>query len=102
MDLAPLYRPLADGEPIPPGAVRIRRPVPTWNNAEQPKAGYRCPNRECTIAAVLIEVDVTKARQDEHPRTPHLMTDAKCPFCGSRLELGSYFEVVVLVPAQST
>jgi hypothetical protein len=53
--------------------------MPTWTNAEHTKAGYRCPNRECVVAAVLIEVDITKARQDQHRQTPHLMTDASAP-----------------------
>jgi hypothetical protein len=35
-----------------------------------------------------------------HPRTPHLMTDARCPFCGGPHVLGGYFEVLELAPVE--
>jgi hypothetical protein len=58
-----------------------------------PKAGYRCPNRRCTAAVVLVEADYTRGAE------PHLMTDAHCPFCKELLPMVGYFEVAHLVPA---
>jgi hypothetical protein len=49
----------------------------------------------CSVAVVMIEVDSSTL---PHPRTPHLMTDARCPFCGEPLVLGGYYEVVELAP----
>jgi hypothetical protein len=31
---------------------------------------------------------------------PHLMADARCPFCDQVPEFGGYFDTVVLVPAE--
>jgi hypothetical protein len=44
---------------------------------------------------MLLEVDSTTL---PHPRTPHLMCDARCPFCGQLMRLVSYFEIIELVP----
>jgi hypothetical protein len=35
-----------------------------------------------------------------HPRTPHLMCDARCPFCGTLMRLVSYYDVVELVAVE--
>jgi hypothetical protein len=46
---------------------------------------------------MLLEVDSTTR---PYPRTPHLMCDARCPFCGTLMKLVSYFEVVELVAVE--
>jgi hypothetical protein len=89
-----LFRPLRPGEPVPPGAVRVRVPGELWADSKHPKAGYRCLNRRCTAAVVLVEADDTPGGAE-----PHLMTDAHCPFSKELLRMVGYFEVVVLVPA---
>ena len=93
MPPANLYRPLRPGEPVPPNAVRVRVPAELWADPKHPKAGYRCPNRRCTAAVVLVDADDTGGAE------PHLMTDAHCPFSKELLRMVGYFEVVVLVPA---
>jgi hypothetical protein len=42
---------------------------------------------------MLLEVDSTTL---PHPRTPHLMCEARCPFCGRLTKLVSYFDLVEL------
>ena len=88
-----LYRPLRPGETPPPGAARVRVPVETWTEPKHPKAGYRCLNRRCTAAVVLVEADDTRGAE------PRLMTDAQCPFCKELLRMVGYFEVAHLAPA---
>jgi hypothetical protein len=73
-----LYRILQPGEPRPDNVVRIGVPVKESADFHFPKAGYRCPNNACSVSVVLIEVDAIVV---PHPRTPHLMSDACCPFC---------------------
>jgi hypothetical protein len=62
---------------------------------DRPKAGYRCPNKARSVSVVLIEVDSTTL---PHPRTPHVITDARYPFCGVLLRLVSYYKVMELAP----
>jgi hypothetical protein len=75
--------------------VRLRIPSKDCSDCQRPKAGYRCRNAACSVSVMLLEVDSTTL---PHPRTPHLMCDARCPFCGQLMvELvpessgGSYF-----------
>jgi hypothetical protein len=92
-----LYRVLQPGEPRPANVVRIRVPVEKWADFDRPKAGYRCPIKACEVSAVLIETDKTTLPL---PRTPHLMCEARCPFCGKLLRLVSHYEIVELVPVE--
>jgi hypothetical protein len=94
---AKLYRVLPPGEERPADVIRVRVPVKEWHDFQRPKAGYRCRNAACSVAVVMIEVDSSTL---PHPRTPHLMTDARCPFCGGPLVLGGYYEVVELAPVE--
>jgi hypothetical protein len=48
-----------------------------------------------SLRAKLFPVTITA-----HPRTPHLMCDARCPFCGKLMKLVSYFEIVELVSVE--
>jgi hypothetical protein len=45
---------------------------------------------------MLLEVDSTTL---PHPRTPHLMCDARCPFW-QLMKMVSYYEVVELVAVE--
>jgi hypothetical protein len=91
---ATLYRPLRRDETPPPGTIRVRLAVPTWADFRKPKAGYCCRNRRCSADVVLVEANNSGRTE------PHLMTDARCPFCGQLLEFGGYFATVVLAPAE--
>jgi hypothetical protein len=92
-----LYRTLQPGEPRPANVVRLRVPTKDCTDCHRPKAGYRCRNVACSVAVMLLEVDSTTL---PHPRTPHLMCDARCPFCGQLMRLVSYYDVVELVAVE--
>jgi hypothetical protein len=46
---------------------------------------------------MLLEVGSTML---PHPRTPHLMWDTLCPFCGKLMKLVSYYAVLELVAVE--
>jgi hypothetical protein len=92
-----LCRTLQPGEPPPANVVRLRVPTKDCADCMRPKAGYRCRNAACSVSVMLLEVDSTTL---PHPRTPHLMCDARCPFCGQLMRLVSYFEIVELAPGE--
>jgi hypothetical protein len=94
---AMLYRVLQAREPRPANVVRIRVPVRKWADVQRPKAGYRCLNKACSVSVVLIEVDSTTLL---HLRAPHLMREARCPFCRKLLRLVSYYEIVELATVE--
>jgi hypothetical protein len=47
---------------------------------------------------MLLEVDSSTL---PHPRTPHLMCDARCPFCGHLMRLVNYYGEVDLAWCRS-
>jgi hypothetical protein len=57
-----------------------------------PEGRLPLPERRMLGSVMLLEVDSTTL--------PHLMCDARCPFCGKLMKLVSYFDVVELVAVE--
>jgi hypothetical protein len=94
---ANLYRPPPPDEMPPPDTVRVRSPVEQLADSRRPEAGLRCPSPVCVLTLVLVEADP----DPYEPPFGHRPTIASlnCPYCGNRLRLVGYFEIMHLAPA---
>jgi hypothetical protein len=90
---ATLYRPLRPGETPPPDAIRVRQPVEQPADPERPKVGLRCTSQACPTALVMIEADFDRFGDGRK------LASLNCPYCGNRLHLAGYFEIMHLAPA---
>ena len=94
---ANVYRPLRPDETPPTNAIRVRSPVERPADPRRPKAGLRCPSPVCVVTLVLVEADLDRYEPPFGHRAN--LASLTCPYCGNRLRLIGYFEVMHLVPA---
>jgi hypothetical protein len=91
------YRPVRRDETPPPGVIRVRSPVEQPAEPWRPKAGLRCPAPVCVLTLVLVEADLARY-EPPFGHNPNLGA-LNCPYCGNRLRLIGYFEIMHLAPA---